>query len=308
MPEQSVLPRDADGPQSILKGEDSMHNPTKPIDKEVLDGYNRGVERGRLHTGIGLIELARTKELLLERLPKPPAVLYDIGGGYGEYAWWLASLGYEVHLFDLAETNIRLSAELAAEYPGVSLCAAEVCDARDIPRPAESADAVLLMGPLYHIPEKAERIAAVRESLRLLKPGGLLFTAAITPYATLLWATSVFGRDNRLIAEDAFMRMVERELTDGEHIRPPAAETAYRGIGRSHFHSAAELRAELTAGGFSGHAVHGVVGAAWLAPALDTLWADPDAREALLRTVRLLDGREDILGLSTHLLCISEKP
>ncbi len=43
-------------------------------------------------------------------------------------------------------------------------------------------------------------------------------------------------------------------------------------------------------------------------PALDTLWADPDAREALLRTVRLLDGREDILGLSTHLLCISEKP
>ena len=100
-----------------------MYNPTKPIDKEVLDGYNRGVERGRLHTGIGLIELARTKELLLERLPKPPAVLYDIGGGYGEYAWWLASLGYEVHLFDLAETNIRLSAELAAEYPGVSLCA-----------------------------------------------------------------------------------------------------------------------------------------------------------------------------------------
>ena len=114
-----------------------------------------------------------------------------------------------------------------------------------------------------------------------------------------------FGRDNRLIEEDAFMRMVERELTDGEHIRP--TDSAYHGIGRSHFHSAEELREELTAGGFSENAVHGVVGAAWLAPELDTLLTDPTAREALLRTARLLDRREDISGLSTHLLCISEK-
>lgn len=282
-----------------------MHNHTKSIDKDVLAGYSAGVERGRLHTGIGLIEFERTKELLLEFLPKPPAVIYDVGGGYGEYAWWLASLGYAVHLFDIAETNIRMSAELGAAYPGVSLCAAEVCDARRVDRPDASADAILLMGPLYHIPEKEERIAAVRESRRLLKPGGRLFTAAITPYATLLWATSVFGRDNRLIEEDAFMRMVERELTDGEHIRP-ASNSAYRGIGRSHFHSADELRAELAAGGFSENVVHGVVGAAWLAPELDALWANPVSREALLRTVRLLDMREDISGLSTHLLCISK--
>ena len=36
-------------------------------------------------------------------------LIYDIGGAYGEYAWWLASLGYEVHLFDLAEGNIAMS-------------------------------------------------------------------------------------------------------------------------------------------------------------------------------------------------------
>ena len=71
--------------------------------------------------------------------------------------------------------------------------------------------------------------------------------------------------------------------------------------------TAEELREELTAGGFSENAVHGVVGAAWLAPELDTLLTDPTAREALLRTARLLDRREDISGLSTHLLCISEK-
>ena len=125
----------------------------KSIDKTVLAGYNAGIERNRLRTGVGLIEFERTKELLLENLPKPPAVIYDIGGGYGEYAWWLAEKGYEVHLFDLSETNIAMSHELAMEFPKCSLAAAEVCDARAIPREAATADAILLMGPLYHITE-----------------------------------------------------------------------------------------------------------------------------------------------------------
>ena len=58
----------------------------KSIDPKGLAGYNSGVEKGRLHRGLGLIEFARTKEILLEELPPPPAVIYDIGGAYGEYA------------------------------------------------------------------------------------------------------------------------------------------------------------------------------------------------------------------------------
>jgi len=143
------------------------------------------------------------------------------------------------------------------------------------------------------------------ESHRLLKPGGILFTAAITSYATLLWATTVFGVKNRLLEEDAFTGMLYCELESGEHIRPE--ESAYHGMGRSHFHSAAELRCELEECGFHGAAVHGVVGGAWLAPDIDELWKDPKSREALMRTVRMLDGREDIVGLSTHILAISYK-
>ena len=56
--------------------------------------------------------------------------------------------------------------------------------------PGASADAILFMGPMYHIVEYEERLRAIRECSRLLKPGGKLFTAAITRYATILWATT----------------------------------------------------------------------------------------------------------------------
>lgn len=277
----------------------------KTIDSKVLAGYNAGIERNRLHTDLGLIEFERTKELLLEYLPKPPAVIYDIGGGYGEYSWWLASLGYEVYLFDISETNIKMSLELQEKYPHTFLCSAEVADARSIEKPSRSSDAILIMGPLYHIAEKSERILALSECYRLLKPNGCLFSAAITRYATLLWATSVYNVKNRLLEEDAFMNMVTHELKDGEHI--PPENSAYNGIGCSHFHSPGELESELSEAGFIETNIHGVVGGGWLAPNIDELWKDKTAREAIMRSVRLLDTEKDILGLSTHLLAISRK-
>ena len=278
----------------------------KTIDEKVLAGYNAGIEKDRLRTGLGLIEFERSKELLLEFLPPPPAVIYDIGGGYGEYSWHLASLGYEASLFDIAETNIKMSHDLAAEYPGTALCRAEVADARRISLPDASADAILFMGPLYHINEKSERLLSLSECMRLLAPGGLLFTAAITQYATLLWATTVFGVKNHLLAEDAFMEMVEHELVTGEHI--PPENSAYGGIGHSHFHSPKALEAELGEAGFADTSVHAAVGAGWLAPDIDTLWQDESNRAAIMRSVRLIDKAPDILGLSTHLLAISRKP
>ncbi|MBQ8149708.1 MAG: class I SAM-dependent methyltransferase [Clostridia bacterium] len=281
----------------------------KTIDNAVLAGYNAGIEKGRLRSGIGLIEFERTKEILRERLPKAPAVIYDIGGAYGEYAWWLSSLGYEVHLFDLSETNIRMSAELAAEYPGVGLASATVCDARSVPRPDKSADAILLMGPLYSITEYEERILAIRESRRLLKDEGLLFSAALTPYSVLVSRLAVYHGDRlkkrRELDDPAVLGIIGRALEDGCYINPE--KKIATGIGSSHLHTARALREELTAGGFDTASVHGVMGGAWLAPNLDELLAKEETRAVLLKTVRMLDTHEEIIGLSGHMLAISKK-
>ncbi|MDF2686891.1 MAG: methylase [Clostridia bacterium] len=284
---------------------------SKTIDSDVLKGYNAGIEKNRLRIGLGLIEFERTKELLLEFLPPPktteqtPAIIYDIGGGYGEYSWWLSSLGYEVHLFDISETNIKMSGNLKTEYPHTALHSSEVADARNIRRPTESADAILFMGPLYHITEKSERLFALNECRRLLKPEGKLFSAAITRFATILWATTVYGKSNSLLEENAFIEMCESELKNGEHIKP--ANSEYRGMGHSHFHSPHELENELSEAGFFETCIHGVVGGGWLVPDIDERWKDETAKKAIMRSVRLLDKEKDILGLSTHLLAVSKK-
>lgn len=198
----------------------------KTIDGDVLAGYNSGIEKNRLRAGLGLIEFERTEEILTEKLPPAPAVIYDIGGGYGEYAYWLASLGYQVSLFDLAEKNIEMAKEMSEESK-LRLETVEVADARDIAMPDASADAILLFGPMYHIADDSDRQLALKECYRLLKPNGLLFTAAITRYATTLWAVTTYCDKNDLLDEPEFREMLARELADGHHVKNP--RSSYNG-------------------------------------------------------------------------------
>lgn len=270
----------------------------KTIDREVLAGYNAGIEKGRLHRGLGLIEFARTKEILLEMLPPAPAVIYDIGGGYGEYAFWLASRGYEVCLYDIAEGNIRMARAFGREM-GVSLKRAEVADARSIDRPDASADAILLFGPLYHIIDPEERRLCLKECWRLLKPGGLLFTANITCYATMLKYVAAYDREP-LIDDPDFLRSLEDTVRHGIHNRKP--------MGLAYFHRPDELKAEVESAGFTDVDLRGVIGPCWLIRNLDEAWQDSARREAILRVVRLLEKEESLMGLSTHFLSISKKP
>lgn len=269
----------------------------KSIDKEVLAGYNAGIEKDRLHRGLGLIEFERTKEILLDTPPPAPAVIYDIGGGYGEYSYWLASLGYDVYLYDIAEKHIEMAREFERERK-VSLKGAYVADARCIDRPDVSADAILLFGPLYHIIEYEERLECLNECKRLLKTHGLLFTANITCYATTLKYVAAYDTKPMLDDYD-FFKMLEATVKTGIHTKKP--------MGLAYFHKPDELKAELTAAGFNDIDLRGVIGPCWLIRNLDEAWKDENKRESIMRVVRLLEKEESLMGLSTHFLTISRK-
>ena len=102
------------------------------------------------------------------------------------------------------------------------------------------------------------------------------------------------------------MSMIERALEDGCYINPDM-KIINHGLGSSHLHTSKALREELAVGGFDTATVHGVMGGAWLAPNLDELLENKETKAVLMKTVRMLDTHEEIIGLSGHLLAVSRK-
>ena len=163
------------------------------------------------------------------------------------------------------------------------------------------------MGPLYSITEFGERIPALKESFRLLKDNGILFTAALTPYSVLVSRLAVYHEDDtdkRKEPDDpAVMSAIERALADG-CFENPGRRIIPHGLGSSHLHTAKALREELKSGGFEALSVHGVMGGARPAPNPDTLLSCEKTKALLFRTVRIPDTHEEIIGLSGHMLAV----
>ena len=129
------------------------------------------------HPTDGRLEFAVHKAWIGRYLPKGPARVLDIGGGPGRYSIWLGEQGYRVTLADLSPELLRLAREKAAEA-GVTLNGIVEANAADLSQFADASfDAVLCMGPLYHIMFEDEREAAARELFRVLTPGAVVFTA-----------------------------------------------------------------------------------------------------------------------------------
>jgi ubiquinone/menaquinone biosynthesis C-methylase UbiE len=262
--------------------------------------YGTGYEDLRLKTGSGKLELERTRELIARFLPPVPAVVHDVGGGTGVHAFWLANKGYEVHLLDLVPLHIELAQRRAAAEPVKPLAEAVVGDARALPWPDGSADAVLLLGPLYHLTDRGDRIRALGEARRVLKPGGVILAAAVSRYASVL-----DGIREGYLADPDFAAIVERDLTDGQH-RNPTGRMEY--FMDTFFHHPDELRGEIAEAGFEGAAVLGIEGPGWLAHDFDVWWSDPVRRGLFLRYARRLEAEPSLSGISAHLLAAARKP
>src|SRR5512140_3637888 len=115
---------------------------SKSAERETIDHYSSHDEAERLTKDIGPLELARTRELIMRYLPPPPAVVADVGGASGAYAFWLAELGYAVHLVDLVPRHIEQARRKAEDPSSPRLAGMSVADARKLPLADAFADAV----------------------------------------------------------------------------------------------------------------------------------------------------------------------
>jgi ubiquinone/menaquinone biosynthesis C-methylase UbiE len=279
--------------------EKEMKMPDTSLSEQIRSYYDAGQEEGRLLAGGGQLELVRTQEIILRSLPTPPATVYDVGGGAGIYALWLAQLGYEVHLVDPVPLHIEQVRAAVQAQPDHPLASYAVGDARALDWEDASADAVLLLGPLYHLTERAERVTALREAARVLRPGGRVYAAAISRFASALDGVWSGHLDH---AE--FRRIVERDLAEGQHRNPTDRLSWFT---TAYFHHPEELRAEVEEAGLICEATLAVEGPLCLLQDLEERWADDGKREQILQACRWLEADPAVLGVTGHLLAVGRR-
>lgn len=268
---------------------------------EVFDFYNNGAEKGRLERGLGIVEFYRTKEVLSNYIVKKGNIIYDVGGGIGVYSSWLASEGNEVHLLELAPNAVEYAIKSQSKD---NLFKAEVCDARNINRENESADIVLLMGPLYHLQNKEDRKKVLNEAKRVLKKGGILFSVGISKFSSTTGALSTYGNGNEFLDDPIYFNMIQNELISGVHIRPKEYSNF---ITQAYFHTPRELQEELEVVGFETIQKHAIEGVIWFTPFLNEYWKDEEKRNILLKILNQTDTEESLMGMSPHFMIVSKK-
>lgn len=241
------------------------------------------------------LEFDLTWRFVEEHLP-PGARVLDLGAATGGYAIPLAERGHFVTAVDLSPELIDIGRRRVEEAGLTDRVELVVADARDLSSvPGIDYDAVLMLGPLYHLVEEEDRRLALREARTRLRDGGLLLSASLSRLGVL---GDILKR-----APDWIQNQAEvRSLLD--HGKRP--DDAPLGGFRGYFASVDEVTPLHESEGFE------VILLAGVEPAIS---ADDESYNQLQKTDRMLwldllreiSTEPSILGASRHLLYIGRK-
>lgn len=247
--------------------------------EEIIKNYDRYNEDNRLKDALGILEEEHTRRLILKYMQPEASVIFDIGAGTGPYSIWLADLGYKVHYSDIVPKHIDIFKNRQVHHPNIASISTE--DARSLSYQDNSADLILLNGPLYHLPQKEDRLKVIKEAYRVLKKNGRLLAFTISRFAGLNYALS----SGRVFEED-YYKMVYREMQTGTRDNQDLKINTFH---MAYFHLLEEIESELAAGGFDIVCSAGVVGPAWNTPDLDQVVKDEIKKDRLLSIAGLME-------------------
>lgn len=275
-----------------------MKQPDDSMDK-VIKHYNNYDEQARLSSVLGRIEHERTQNIISRYIKSPPAKVLDVGGATGRYSCWLAYEGYEVHLVDPVPRHIEQARQASAAQPETPIASCILGDARQLEFDDEIAEAVLLLGPLYHLLEVQDRDRSLMEAYRVLKPGGHVFAGAISRFAS-----TIDGLVSGYYLDPIFREIMQGDLQTGQH-RNPTGNPRY--FMDTFFHHPDELVAEVSNAGFKVMSLFSVESISYLMKDLEKNWQMDAHREFLLEIIRKIEQEPSLIGASPHIICVGTK-
>ena len=151
----------------------------------------------------------------------------------------------------------------------------------------------MLLGPLYHLLERAERVGALRECARIVRPGGPVFAAAISR-----WAARIDGmlRERLYLTYPAALDLIDE--IDRTGMLPPLHDGGFTAF----CHRPGELRDEVAEAGLEVVDLVSVEGPAFILGDLDARMADPVDRSVALGVARAIERVPELTGFGPHLI------
>ena len=267
------------------------------ISKELEDFYNKASEETRLEKGMGIFEFERIKELIQQHISKPNSTIIDVGGGTGKYSEWLAKNGHKVQLIEPVLKHIKLADKRAKKLKNPFSVTKGI--AQKLPYQNESADLVILHGPLYHLQKKEDRIAAILEAKRVLKKDGIILGFAIN--AT---ASTVVGLMNGMIHANSFFEMCKQELTTGIHNAPKDFPFL---LADAYYHKPQQLKEEFLEQDLMFINLFAVEGMIWLDNEYFANMLDKKKSKTLKALQKITQNDEYLLPFSPHMMIAVRK-
>lgn len=159
--------------------------------------YQQFDEDNRLcHSYASSIEYITTMHFIHKFIEKGANIL-ELGAATGAYTIPLAKDGYIMSAIEPVEKHLILLKEKAKAIP-IQIHAGSATHLEDFVD--ESFDAVLCMGPLYHLDSEKEREQCIKEAIRVCKKGGVLFFAYI-PNDMIFITESMYTKDFLVLQE-----------------------------------------------------------------------------------------------------------
>lgn len=257
----------------------------------LIDFYHHYDEDNRLVLKHGSVEFLTTMRYI-EKYIRPGDRVLEIGAGTGRYSHTLARQGYAVDAVELVEHNIEVFCKHRQAGEHITIRQGNAMDLSAFP-PNEY-DITLLLGPLYHLYHKEDKQQALREAIRVTKPGGVIFAAYVISDGCLL--DEGFQRGNINVAE-----YIENGLL---HPQTFAAKSEPKDL----FELVRKEDIDDLLADFPVNRLHYVASdgfALFMREAVDAM--DDDTFSLYLQYHFTTCEREDLLGMTSHALDIFKK-